>query len=234
VAALTFGSLFSGCGGMDLGLERAGMKCVWQCEIDDYANRVLMKHWPDVPRWRDVRSLLTGDAMCSAEASPVKTSVSPATAQGSMENAADFGASSFESFASFDQATSSWRTSQRCLAGGLEPFSATWPESGLMHRGRCYRRAPSVPHTCDDDCSLWPTPTASMDGRGFGIPLHDKTGRYKQSTVRRVQELVGKHGWRIHPNFTEVLMGFPLDLTAIVSSETLSSLKSPNTSADAS
>jgi DNA (cytosine-5)-methyltransferase 1 len=41
---------------MDLGLERAGMKCVWQVEIDPYARRVLEKHWPDVPRWDDVRT----------------------------------------------------------------------------------------------------------------------------------------------------------------------------------
>ena len=65
-----------------------------------------------------------------------------------------------------------------------------------------------------------------MDGRGFGIPMHDKTGRYKQSTVRRVQELVGKHGWKIHPNFTEVLMGFPMDHTATKGSEIPSSRKS--------
>jgi len=49
-----FGSLFAGIGGMDLGLERAGMECRWQVEIDDYCNKVLAKHWPNVPRFRDV------------------------------------------------------------------------------------------------------------------------------------------------------------------------------------
>ncbi len=51
---MTFGSLFSGIGGLDLGLERAGMACKWQVEIDDYANKVLAKHWPDVRRVRDI------------------------------------------------------------------------------------------------------------------------------------------------------------------------------------
>jgi DNA-cytosine methyltransferase len=39
---------------MDLGLERAGMTCKWQVEIDDYATKVLEKHWPDVPKYRDI------------------------------------------------------------------------------------------------------------------------------------------------------------------------------------
>ena len=53
---MTFGSLFAGIGGFDLGLERAGMECRWQVEIDDYASRVLAKHWPNVTRWGDVRT----------------------------------------------------------------------------------------------------------------------------------------------------------------------------------
>lgn len=54
--AITFGSLFAGIGGFDLGFERAGMQCRWQVEIDDYANRVLEKNWPGVHRERDIRS----------------------------------------------------------------------------------------------------------------------------------------------------------------------------------
>jgi DNA (cytosine-5)-methyltransferase 1 len=68
---VTFGSLFAGIGGMDLGLERAGMRCAWQVEIDDYARRVLEKHWPDVRRWDDVRTFPpaadAGSASCGPE-----------------------------------------------------------------------------------------------------------------------------------------------------------------------
>lgn len=53
---MTFGSLFAGIGGFDLGFERAGLKCLWQCEIDEYCTQVLKKHWPNVRRWDDVRT----------------------------------------------------------------------------------------------------------------------------------------------------------------------------------
>ena len=54
---LTFGSLFSGIGGIDLGLERAGMVCRWQSEIDPYASRVLAKHWPHIQNLGDIREI---------------------------------------------------------------------------------------------------------------------------------------------------------------------------------
>ena len=56
----TFGSLFAGIGGFDLGLERAGMECRWQVEIDDYATKVLEKHWPHVKRYRDICTIGAG------------------------------------------------------------------------------------------------------------------------------------------------------------------------------
>jgi len=54
---LTVGSLFSGIGGLDLGLERAGMRVIWQSEIDPYACRVLAKHWPEVPNHGDIKQV---------------------------------------------------------------------------------------------------------------------------------------------------------------------------------
>jgi len=54
---LTVGSLFAGIGGLELGLEMTGgFKTVWQVENNEYATRVLEKHWSDARRWNDVRT----------------------------------------------------------------------------------------------------------------------------------------------------------------------------------
>lgn len=58
---ITVGSLFSGIGGLEKGLEdaqhdRYEFKTAWQVECDPYAQKVLAKHWPDCGRWDDVRT----------------------------------------------------------------------------------------------------------------------------------------------------------------------------------
>ena len=60
---LTVGSLFSGIGGLDLGLERAGMEVIWQSEIDPYGCRVLKKHWPEVVNHGNIKEINWGDVV---------------------------------------------------------------------------------------------------------------------------------------------------------------------------
>lgn len=61
MADLTHLSLFSGIGGLDLAAEWAGFRTAGQCEWADYPTKVLEKHWPDVPRWRDIHDFTADD-----------------------------------------------------------------------------------------------------------------------------------------------------------------------------
>jgi len=58
---MRFVSLFTGVGGMDLGLERAGWECVAQVENDEWCTRILNKHWPDVPKWSNIYDVTAED-----------------------------------------------------------------------------------------------------------------------------------------------------------------------------
>lgn len=109
----------------------------------------------------------SSESTSSAADSRARTSALPGAVLVLTASAADYGASTPESLASFDPATSSWRTSQRCLGGDLTAYSETWPRSGTMRNGTLYRLPPLVRLIAGiGSGSLLPTPCESNADRG--------------------------------------------------------------------
>ena len=108
--------------------------------------------------------------MSSPEASHAKTLAVRAVALASEKGReAGFTLKSSDLLATFDQDSSSWRTSQACLVAlvnnqgnGLAEFSETWPASGLMRNGKTYQRQPWALPIAENASGLWPTPRKSM------------------------------------------------------------------------
>ena len=158
------------------------------------------------------------------------------------------GLSSPESFANYDHASSSWRTSQVSLLGGWVEFLETWPRAGTTRNGRAFQRPPLVPHISENGFSYLPTPDASL---GMEMdPMHDAlscirrdrgeprpSGAKIGSSLRWCPEFIRewlRTGGELNPEWTEVLMGFPKGWLSYVRTETPSSPKSLSGSGDGS
>ena len=141
------------------------------------------------------------------------------------------GSSSRESFASFDPASSSWKTSQLSLAGGLEPFSETWPRSGLMRSGIAYRLTTLAPISKEIGSGYWPTPRAAKRGARSHVTAAAKLIADGRSRHHRLEDALvcadGKTGLP-NPAWVEWLMGFPAAWTDLLPLATPSSPKSPS------
>lgn len=82
-----------------------------------------------------------------------------------------FGRISSQAFAFLDPASSSWKTSPGSdLLGDWMPFSATWPRSGVVSRGRAFalRRLARRTNEIESSSLRWPTPDAAMSNDGEG------------------------------------------------------------------
>jgi DNA (cytosine-5)-methyltransferase 1 len=58
---MQFASFFAGIGGFDLGFHRAGIMPAFHCEIDPFCQRILKRHWPEVPLHDDITTLKAKD-----------------------------------------------------------------------------------------------------------------------------------------------------------------------------
>ena len=143
--------------------------------------------------------------MQSAGASRARTLAYRALAQESrMAPVAGFGQKYVGLLANYDPRSSSWKTSQHSLAGGLTAFSETWPRSGTMRNGIAYQLAPLVRLTDATASGLWPTPCKVepkmsperwMERRAEkaaqGINLHFKLSMAAQCGRRNQTQLQG-------------------------------------------
>lgn len=106
---------------------------------------------------------------------PAKTSAPPEREEESkMVNALASGWKCPGSSVKYDPASSSWKTHQYSLLGGLEPFSATWPRWGSMRNGECWERQTWERRTNGTGYGFWATPQAHDCHKGNPA----RVGRY--------------------------------------------------------
>lgn len=176
------------------------------------------------------RLLAIGDVTSFAEGSLVKTLVPAITKPRVLVvNGLDCGLNLNGSFAHFSHGSSSLKTCQHSLFGGLIEFSGVLPRVGMMRNGILYQRDNLALHINETDYSLWPTPQASDAKRmSFSVEAHKK----QQARNKRLGFGCGPAGLNLvahcqielggvpTANFVEWLMGFPMNWTATDASET--------------
>jgi hypothetical protein len=124
----------------------------------------------------------------------------PESELGSKASGQGSGGSTRESFASYDPATCSWRTSQLSLDGGSEQFSETFPRAGTMRNGRCSRRRTWVPRTYGRGSFSLPTPSATE----YGSNQSPSTG----ATVRPSLPMMARHNLWPTPQAHDATKGY--------------------------
>ena len=139
------------------------------------------------------------------EDSLVKTSVQQEEQErGSQVNEAECGNTWPASFGRYDLAMHSLKTRQPYAQKGLMSSYVTLPRWGTMRNGELFQRKAWEPTTSVNVCgSLLPTPTC-----------HNAIeGAYPAEYTRKTPTLATHIGGKIHPEFTEWMMGWPLGWT---------------------
>ena len=116
----------------------------------------------------------------------------------------------------------SWeKTSQDCLPLSLDDssgeWSMTWPRWGLVSDGACMELATLELPTKESGSLYLPTPTTSQDYKPIRqLAPSEKDGSHGTMLVGAIGDIFGIEngaGYRLNPQFSELLMGFPKDWT---------------------
>jgi len=182
--------------------------------------------------------------------SHARTSAPQERAQESPGSGQGYGERWPESLAKWDPDTSSWKTRQCSLFGGLESFSETWPRWGMMRDGECWALTTPEHLTKETGSGLWPTVRSSDGERGGrgdliqavrGNPNSHyrmwptptacmSNGSSPAALTRKSGEsrendrldhaVMAANGGQLNPTWVEWLMGWPLGWTDCAASAT--------------
>lgn len=178
------------------------------------------------------------ESMSSVEASRASRSHTPVFSSASTMSDG-CGQQPLTSYAQYDPATCSWRTSQLSfeIPGLSEPSLETFTPSGSMRNGQLYERPTSVHPTTVNGSTCWPTPRASMGTHGIAW-VRAETGDHRSQLEDYLAWRWLKDGnprvpgLQVNPEWNDWLMGFPTNHSASSVEETQSSQQSPSTSDD--
>lgn len=146
--------------------------------------------------------LADSPARTSAQQDPEQESKAPDQACGSTWE---------ESLAKYDLSTRTWKTAHSLFPEDLQWSSVILPRWGTMRNGGVYQRPAWVPITSGIESGfLLPTPTCH----------NAKEGAYPAEYARNTPTLATHVGGKIHPNFTEWMMCWPQDWSALSLSAT--------------
>lgn len=207
--------LFSGVGMYALGAERAGCEVIGFCENDQWAKKILKKHWPMKPISSCIKSLNKA-LIASSVGSRVRMRrlpTQPTKPLALKVSEQDFGEACLEPFAWYDQSTRSWRTWQRCLIEGWARYSETWPKSGMTHNGVAYKLKMSDCPMREIDFISLRTPCAS-DSKGTSRKRYMGSPHFRGGRLTEFLRNCQTDATYTHPNFAEAMMGLEKDYTA--------------------
>ena len=217
---LTHLSLFSGIGGLDLAAEWAGIQTIGQCEYAEYPAKVLEKHWPGIPRWKDIRTL-TGESFYERTGRRTVDIISggfpcqPHSVIGKRLAETDerhLWPEFIRVVRELDRNTLLEKMLMGFYQQYMSPYAPTWKKK-IMKSGRTVYRLVLSERTMKDTGFVFlASPRASQDFKPIRRQTpREHSGKHGQTLCSSIgiicPERIGQY---INPLFSEWMMGFPI------------------------
>ena len=138
-----------------------------------------------------------------------KTSAPQEKVQESTEPEVGCGNKWHASFTKYDPSSSSWKTRQCSLLGGLEPFSETWPQWGLMRDGECWEQGTLEEFICESESGLQLPTIGANEGKGSSKNRFRGSPHFRGAKTSEALRICESDPIYLNPLFAELIMMWP-------------------------